>query len=286
MAVLYDLDRPELPLRAIEVEVEHADFDRDTFSAVTSDGDLQIHQGSMGDLPFAIAIKARGEDFDLELYLRPEKEILTFGAAGSPRLRQGPIETAYAQRSRLSMTGRIELFDDGGGRETVARFRGDACQDRQWLTVTATQVKWIWLQLRLDDGREIMGYAMRDSSPGRWASPNEGRRLATGGWLVERSGHVRVLRGFSVSSVEDFEVRTDRGVCPTRFEVRIPELDLAFTLEHTVKAPFVRMKAFGPSLDAGIWEGPAHIVESSRALAGHGWVEVMNAATARLAGGA
>jgi len=285
MAVLYDLDHAERPPRAIEVEIEHEDFDRETFSAVACDGDLQIHQRATDDAPLAIAIKARCEEFDLEIHLRPEKEMLTFGAEGSPCLRQGPIETAYAQRPRLTVTGRIELFEDDGRRETVVCFRGDACQDRQWLTVRATQVKWIWLQLRLDDGREIMGYAMRDSSPGRWAPANDGRRLATSGWLVERDGGLRALAGFEVSSVEAFEVRTDRGICPTRFEVRIPELDLEFTLEHSIKAPFVRMKAFGPALDAGIWEGPAHIVETTQPLAGHGWVEVMNAATARLGGG-
>jgi hypothetical protein len=283
MAVLYDLDRPERPLRAVEVEIEHADFDLDTFSAATASGDLQLHQFSTKELPFAIAIKARSRHFDIELYLRPLKDVLTFGAKGAPQLRQGPMVTSYVQRPRLAMTGRIELSDEDGAHETITDFEGDACQDRQWLTVTATQLKWIWLQLRLADGREIMGYVMRDSSAGRWASANTGRRLAREGWLIERDGRQRALSRFDVRSLEDFEERSDRGLCPTRFEVDVPELELRFTLEHILKMPFLRMKAFGPSLDAGIWEGPAHVVESTQALAGHAWVEVMNAATAKLA---
>jgi len=285
MAVLYDLDHPDRPLRQVEVEIEHEDFDRATFSAVAAGGDLQLQQFSTADVPFAIAIKARSADFDIELYLRPEKDVLTFGVDGSPRLRQGPIETAYAQRSRLTMTGRIELLDADGRRETITRLEGDACQDRQWLTVSATQVKWIWLQLRLADGREIMGYVMRDSAAGRWASANDGRRLDGDGWLIEKDGHVRKLPSFDVRSVEACEQRSERGLCPTRFEVAIPELELGFTLEHIVETPFLRMKAFGPSLDAGIWEGPARVVASSEPLAGHAWVEVMNAATVKLAGG-
>lgn len=283
MAVLYDLDRPDRRPYAVEIAIEHEDFDAATFSATTAGGDLQIHQLEIGEpASFAIAIKARSADFDVELYLAADKGVLAFGNRGAPRLRQGPIETAYVQRPRLAVRGRIALTA-GERRETIARFTGDACQDRQWLTVTATQVKWIWAQLRLDDGREILGYVMRDSGSGRWASPNDGRLLGSGGWLVERDGGLRPLPRFDVCSVEEHETRTDRGTCPTRFAVRVPELDLHVTLEHTIAAPFVRMKAFGPMLDAGIWEGPAHVVDASQPLAGHCWVEVMNAATAQLA---
>lgn len=289
MAVLYDLDHPDRRPRAVEVEIDHEDFDAATFSAMTAGGDLQIHQLEVGDeaeRSFTVAIKVRSDDFDVELYLVPEKDVLAFGERGAPRLRQGPVETAYVQRPRLAARGRIELaMGDrrSGRRERVERFTGDACQDRQWLTVTATQLKWIWVQLRLDDGREIMGYVMRDSGAGRWASPNDGRLFGSGGWLVEQDGSLRPLPRFDVSSVEKYEIRSDRGTCPTRFAVSVPELDLHVTLEHTVSAPFVQMKAFGPMLDAGIWEGPAHIVDASRSLAGHCWVEVMNAATAQLA---
>lgn len=285
MAVLYDLDHVDRRPMAVEVEIEHEDFDPATFSATSRDGDLQIHQLATLDAPersFTIAIKARSEQFDVELYLRPQKGVFTFGPDGSPRIRQGPIETAYVQRPRLAATGQIVILDEDGRPETVERFTGDACQDRQWLTVTATQLKWIWVQLRLADGRELMGYVMRDSSPGRWASANAGRRLDGDGWLIDGDGKLRRLPDFDVASVEEQEVRTDRGLCPTRFVVSVPELDLGVTVEHVIPAPFLRMKAFGPSLDAGICEGPARILDATPPLDGHCWVEVMNAATARL----
>lgn len=297
MVVVYDLDRPDRRPRRVEIEIEHEDFDAATFSAVTAGGDLQLHQlttraaselrgttapdrePSGGDA-FAIALRARAEGFDVELHLRPLKRMVTFGRAGSPRLRQGPIETSYAQRPRLAVAGRVGL--DG---ETIADFRGEACQDRQWLTVTPAQVKWIWVQLRLDDGRELMGYVMRDGSGGRWRSANEGRCLAREGWLIEADGSVQPLPRLTVSAIEGFEVRSDeRGVCPTRFAVEVPELDgLTVILEHVIEAPFVPMKAFGPMLDAGIWEGPACVVESNRNITARAWVEVMSTAAVRLA---
>lgn len=296
MAVVYDLDHPDRPPLEIEAEVEHSDFDAERFSGVTRGGSLQLLQFDVRDvrdvLPpsigafygtsgVAAAIKARCEDFDVELYLKPVKAPVAYGRRGAPRLRHGPVETHYVQRPRLEVVGHFEL-GRSSKRETITGFVGDASQDRQWMTVTTPRLKWMWPHLRLSDGRELSGYVLRDSSLGRWARPDEGREIGRNGWLVERDGTLVHLPGFDVRSVREFELKDERGVVPTRFEVTVPELDARFVLEHTFKAPFRRMRAFGRALDAGTWEGPADIVEAAPPITGHCWVEIMNAASTKL----
>lgn len=281
MIVVYDLDAPSLPLRALELPVEHAEFDASTLSASASDGAIALrHMSKEGR--FTAAVSAKTEDFEIDLELRAEKAPVGFGPGGAFTLRQGPLSIAYAQRTRLSVSGTVCLRHESDW-ERVTELRGDACQDRQWLEVTATRLKWIWIHVRLDDGRELTGFVMRDSGAGRWASANDGRLLDRRAWLVERDGTVRALAGFELEAVTSKEVRTDRGTCPTEVAVDVPELDLRFTLRHVVPTPFVAMKAFGPLLDAGIWEGPARIDVESGAARGHAWLEIMNAATAKLA---
>jgi hypothetical protein len=87
---------------------------------------------------------------------------------------------------------------------------------------------------------------------------------------------VRALASFDVRAAA--HVDTERGRVPTRFALDVPELDLHLMVDHIVAAPYLRMRAFGDALDAGIYEGPVRVH-------GHpeirGWVEVMNAATVR-----
>jgi hypothetical protein len=278
MAVLYDLDDPEASPKQVELEIDHADFDHETFSAETSGLKLDQHH-----LPTRITIDAETRHFAARLQLKPLKPMVVFGETPhgdpAPGVKQGPLALSYAQRPRLAVVGEVLL----GGYERIKDFAGEAVQDRQWLTVTATGMKWIWIQLRLPDGSEIVGHAMRDSSAGKNASANEGRLLDSTASLVTSTGERKRLRSFNLSAVSDHDLQTPHGNVPTRFRLEISELDLALTLEHIIKNPFVSLKAFGPTLNGGIWEGPARIVESNTTLKLQAWIEVMNSACVTLA---
>ncbi len=257
MVVLYDLDQRRLV--HVETTIEHAQLDLATFS-VTTDR-FRLRQGE------TTRIVATHDRFALELDARACKPAVVFGD-GSPRLRHGRVETCYVQRPRLDVRGTIRI--DG---ETVEDFVGDGAQDRQWLAITAPNLAWIWPHLRLDDGTELHGYVLRDSA--------DRREIVRAGWLVDHGGAVRRLRDFDVRAVDT--VDSARGAVPTRFAVDSDELDLHVVLEHAIADPFLPMLAFGTALDAGIWESPATIVEANRAIAGHCWVEVFDAACVRLA---
>lgn len=268
MVALYDLDATDPRPIQIEHEIEHADLDLATFSATARDGRLRLDQRD------GTVIAADCERFSLELQVHARKPGVVFGA-GSPRIRHGRIETSYFQRPRLDLTGTIRIGDD-----TIREFTGQGVQDRQWLQVTSPNLKWMWPHLRLPGDRELTGYVIRDSSPGRHADADAGDELGRGGWLIEPDGTVRALPRFDVRALA--HVDTERGRVPTRFAVTAPELDLRLVIDHLVAAPYLRMRAFGDVLDAGLHEGPIR-VEGHPDI--HGWVEVMNAATVRLARG-
>lgn len=253
---LYDLDAARPP-RHVERAIEHAELALDRFAAATPCFRID-----------AETIHARTPDFDVDLRVHPTKPPVVFGD-GSPRIVHGSIVTSYVQKPRLSITGTLRIDD-----EVIEDFTGDGVHDHQWLAVTAPNLKWLWPHLRLPDGRELTGYVIRDSSPGRFADADTGRILGRGGWLIERDATVRALPGFDVRATAHTD--TDRGRVPTQFAVDAPELGLHLALDHLIPAPYLRMRAFGDALDAGIYEGPVRVHGHPDI---HGWVEVMNAAT-------
>lgn len=261
---LYDLDARAQPI-VIEHEVEHRDFDADTFSGTARGGELVLR--AAGD---EAHIRARGDRFTLDVRTRAMKPAVVFGN-GSPALEHGRITTSYVQRPRLEVTGEVTL-----GGEQIA-LAGQGVHDHQWLRVRVPNLKWIWPHLRLPDGRELTGYVIRDSSSGARADADEGQELGRGGWVIERDGTVRALASFDVRALA--HVDTERGRVPTRFAVDAPELGLALVVDHVVAAPFVPMRAFGDVIDGGIYEGPVDVHDHPDT---RGWIEVMNAAHVRL----
>jgi hypothetical protein len=265
MAALYDLDARTQPL-VIEHEIEHADFDPARFSATARNGELALRVDDNG----TAAIWIEAERLSLELRVRPTKPAVVFGD-GSPQIRHGNITTSYVQCPRLEVTGELHL-----GTDRIV-FAGDGVHDHQWLRVAVPNLKWIWPHLRLADGRELTGYVIRDSTGGRHADADHGAELGRGGWVIEGDGAVRRLQRFDIRAAAHID--TDRGRVPTRFTFDAPELDLQLSIDHVVPAPYLRMRAFGDLLNAGIYEGPIDVRDHPEI---RGWVEVMNAAHVRL----
>ena len=265
LAALYDLDAHAQPL-VVEHEIEHTDFDADRFAAVARGGTLALAVAED-----AVTIDVRDERFALRARLTERKPPIVFGD-GSPQLRHGKIVTSYVQRPRLAVEADVAI-----GGEHLAGLSGEGVHDHQWLRVSRPNLKWIWPHLRLPDGRELTGYVIRDSTPGRDADADRGGELGRNGWIVERDGRVRSLASFDVSATAHVEAL--RGRVPTRFRVRAPELGLDLDCEHVVHAPWLRMRAFGDAIDGGLYEGPVD-VHGHPSI--YGWIEVMNAAHVRL----
>ncbi len=306
LIVLHDLDQPATPPRRIEREVELRDFDPETFSAACvaplapSERQRRESRGparSRIDLPgpsthredavrsghseelglrarvdaehgYEATVRARCEAFDVDLSLQGPARMAVFGEAGSPLLRHGAIEVGYAQRPHLAVTGRLRLGD-----EVIENVVAAGAHDRHWRRSTEIDLQWIWVHLRLDGARAITAYVIRRSR-------GDAAEVGRGGWLVSGDADVTPLPGFDLRATAD--VDTPRGRVPVRFALDLPSLGARVVVHHVIEAPYVPMRAFGGLLDAGIHEGPIRVVEADGVTVEGGWVEVMNAAHARL----
>lgn len=280
LAVLYELDAQAKQPEQIERGVDGA-FDPETFSFTSTDGQWQWLQGRASewrpslpgglarffaaDTP-AFAVRVSRRTLELELFFRPVKDPVTYGVDGSPALPGKGIGIHYVQRPRLDVIGTVRR-----GSTAPAIVRGDATQDRHWMTATRLGVRWIWVMGRLDDGRELMAYEMRTADGGRRAPADRGRPLGGGAWLVERDGNVRTCERWSIQPMD--HVSTSRGLVPSRFALTLDD-DIELVLEHEQRA-FIPTRALSELSEAGIWESPARLVDARGVSGGRFWVDVM-----------
>lgn len=288
MVVLYDLDDPAARPLQIELPIEHADFDGETFSAATSDRALELHhfapervrdrlpaglRAFVGDECHAVAVQARCPQFELQLHVRARKPAVCFGDDGSPRVRHGRIEVGYAQRSRLDLVGSIALRR-GSRIEPVVDFVAQGAHDRHWRDATVIGLRWLWLHLRLPGERELVAYVIRDARGGRDAGADDGRELGRSAWLIDAQARVQPLARFELCATAHAD--TERGRIPTRFALDVPDLRLQLDFEHAVALPYLPMRAFGEVAQLGIYEAPIRVLSASEPGAS-GWLEIVPA---------
>ncbi|MBX3203781.1 MAG: hypothetical protein KF764_01870 [Labilithrix sp.] len=282
LAVLYELGTGRSTPQQIERPLD-GKLDPETFSFSSTDGDWQWLQGHAEDwrpsLPDglrrffaddtpAFAVRVKQRDIELELFLRPAKDPVTYGTDGSAALRGRGVTINYVQRPRLELIGTVRA---GRGASPIL-VHGDATQDRHWMTATKLGVRWMWLMARFDDGRECMAYEIRTATGGRKAPADSGDALAGGAWLIEREGTVRACNNWSL--VPSKHVTTSRGLVPSCFCLTLPDDGIAFTIEHEQRT-FVPTRALGELIEAGIWESPARLVDARGVTGGRFWADVM-----------
>lgn len=252
LVVLYDLDRPEAEPRRIEQAIEAADFAPTTFSGRTPNLSLQIQAGRL-------LVMARTPSFAVELEGTPTKPAVSFGD-GSPTLRHGPIEIGYLQRPRVEFRGSIVL-----DRETI-EVRGEGAHDRHWRRSSPPNLAWLWLHLRLDGGREVNCYVLRDAR-----APS--RVIAARGWWIASDAGVGELADFTLEAEGDHYV------------FRAEELGVGIRFVHAVRHAYLPLGAFGEAIDAGISEAPIRVVDGDPEQKLGGWLEIFDSANASVRSG-
>lgn len=285
LAVLYDFADGSREACCHEEAVEGA-FAPERFSFVEREQRYQLLQGRAEDwqpnLPPilscfygykgpAFALRAQTDRFEIELFLRPDKQPVAYGSGGGPALYEGQTVINYVQRPRLQVIGSIRQRSAGGWSEAQV-IRGDATQDRHWMTARDSNLRWLWLMARLDDGRECMAYELRTADGGRDAPADAGRVVAGGAWLVDQTSRARAIPRAILRPLA--HRRTMRGLAPTRTELRLPDEDVRLTLEHEMPT-FVPTRALGESGSAGIWESPARLIDARGVTGGRFWVDYM-----------
>ena len=207
-----------------------------------------------------LALKAAdpGQGFGFELALVPEKALVRHGQDGYSKKGEEPGNaSAYVSWTRLATSGTLTL--DG----TKLAVRGSAWFDHEFGSgvLEAGAVGWDWFGLRLDDGRELMAFVLRDAQGGV--------RAASAGTLVERDGTARALAAgdFTLTNESHWTSPHSGGKYPAACVLRVPAHGLELRLGPLVDDCELR--------DGGVtgvvyWEGP---IEVQGSVEGRGYAE-------------
>lgn len=164
----------------------------------------------------------------------------------------------YYSIPRLEVRGEL---DGGGGSQRV---NGSAWLDREWGTsaLARDQEGWDWFALQLDDGSELMFYALRRRDGSRDAH--------SAGTFIDRGGDARALAHDDI----EIEVRSHwqsplGGRYPARWQLRVPHLALDLDLEPILA---------DQELDTTprYWEGAVDVngTRAGARVGGRGYVEL------------
>jgi predicted secreted hydrolase len=208
---------------------------------------------------FAVRGRDARREVGLELSLTPERPPVLQGPGGfnvkDPTAGTGSL---YYSFTRLRTTGRLAL----GGE--VFEVAGRCWFDREVFTsqLASRHTGWDWLGLQLDDGRDLMAYALRDTS---------GRVDVTHATLVGPDGSVRWFDpdpGFMQPT--DWWTSPQTGArYPVAWRLELPSADLSIQLTARGRA----QENVGPRSGIVYWEG-AVSGTTDRGVGCRGYVEL------------
>lgn len=206
-----------------------------------------------------ITARAPGLGIGLEFELRPERDLVRHGDRGYSQKGEAiGNASAYLSWTRLAVDGALSL--DGSPR-TV---KGAAWFDHEWGTsqLGADVVGWDWFSLRLDDGRDLMVYRLRQTDG--VAAPH------SSGTVVEVDGATSTLArdDAAIEVLERWTSPATGARYPIRWRVRVPAHDI----DLEVRAVLAASELDGSATTGVIyWEGPVAAAGSS---SGEGYVEM------------
>ena len=209
-------------------------------------------------------LRARGEDFGIDLELNPGREPLLHGQAGLSR--KGAQEgnaSHYYSLTRMPTSGRIWI----DGREFEVG--GLSWMDHEFGTsfLEPEQTGWDWFALQLDSGQDLMVFQLRRSD-GR-LDPH------SSGTLLDVSGKARALgrSDFSLEPVRTWRSPHSRARYPIQWRIRLPGQRLSLTV--TAAQPDQELRTPN-STQVTYWEG-AVVVTGTRGadpVTGRGYLEM------------
>jgi predicted secreted hydrolase len=210
--------------------------------------------------PGSWTLRAAQPGYAIELTLQPRTAPVLNGDAGLSRKAPDPGAASYYYSvPRLAVRGR--LLREGAALAVTGR----AWLDREWGSggLGARQSGWDWFALQLEDGTELMFYALRERDGARDA-------YSAGTW-IDAAGSAHPLSNADVAiEVLDHWSNAAGDRYPGRWRVRVPHLALDLT---------VRPVLADQELHATprYWEGAVDVSGAAhgRSVGGRGYVELV-----------
>lgn len=165
---------------------------------------------------FDFAARDASQGFAFRLSTRPKKPLVFQGPDGFSRKGEGEgAASHYYSFTRLQTEGEVEL---AGERFEV---KGESWMDKEFSSsqLAPNQVGWDWFSLRLDDGREVMLYLMRDEN---------GAVDYANGTFVDADGAATYLdrSAFEVEVLDHWISPATGARYPSKWRIRVAGLDL------------------------------------------------------------
>ncbi len=218
-------------------------------------------EGVGADAAFPMRLSAEEDGVALDLVLGAGKPPVLQGDAGLSRKGAEPGNASYYySHTRMPTRGTVIL-----GTDTLA-VRGTAWMDREWSTsvLSEGQTGWDWFALQLDEGWELMVYALRTGDGSAHALSE--------GVLVDPDGAKRRLAWGSEVVVEPLDAWTSptTGVrYPSRWRILVPERNWDLQVTPVLE---------NQELDLAFryWEGAVRVMSYGEGapVAGRGYVEL------------
>jgi predicted secreted hydrolase len=208
---------------------------------------------------FDLSARDDAAGFSIRLSTRPRKPLVLQGPNGFSRKGESASAASqYYSFTRLETRGEITL---DGERIEVS---GESWMDREFSSsqLEARQAGWDWFSLRLDDGRDLMLYLMRDEA---------GSLDFGSGTLVAADGTARYLAesDFEIEVLDHWTSPETRARYPSKWMIRLPGLELIVT-------PALADQENRSRLPRGVfyWEGAVEIESPAGTSLGKGFVEL------------
>ncbi|HEY4718587.1 MAG TPA: lipocalin-like domain-containing protein [Anaerolineales bacterium] len=218
--------------------------------------DWQVAQAGEG----IYLLKAANEGLALELRLIDRKGPVPHGEEGYSQKGPDPGNASYYySQTRLQVEGDIYIGD-----ETFA-VSGLSWSDHEYSTsvLSAGQVGWDWFAIQLDDGSEVMLYAVRraDGSIDPFSS----------GTLIEADGSTQTLglEDFAIETLDLWRSPHTDAEYPSGWKLTIPSAGLQLEL-----SPYLLDQEL--KLSTIYWEGAVEIsgTQHGQPVSGVGYVEL------------
>ncbi|MDX1661591.1 MAG: lipocalin family protein, partial [Gemmatimonadota bacterium] len=210
---------------------------------------------------FAFTAVDESRDVGIDLTAEPIRPVVLHGEGGLST--KGPAAgnaSLYYSFPRMATTGEIAL---DGERRAV---RGTSWMDKEIASnaLAPDQVGWDWFSLRLEDGRDLMLYALRRA---------DGTVDHATGTLVGVDGSARPLEGeaFEIEATGSWTSPVTGSVYPSGWRIAVPSAGIELAVEPVVEAQ-ENVSELLPDLH--YWEGVVVARDAAGRVAGRGYVEL------------
>ena len=213
-----------------------------------------------GEVDFPLRLKAKTDDFAIDLLLTSQKNYVLQGDQGLSQKSPEPGNASYYYSyPRLATEGAVSV---AGNKFSVI---GASWMDREWSTsaLSDEQSGWDWFALQLSDNSELMFYQLRRKD-GQPDSNSSGTFVLADNSKISLKQH-----DVTIKSLDSWKSPHSKITYPSRWHVAVPVQNLELEV-----VPLINDQELNVSYR--YWEGAVSVkgTKNGKPISGQGYVEL------------